>query len=324
MIFDEISRKLNQEWYRKPLSRLELTLRVPRLIKYLIIIFFFYLLLPWFLFTKAILLITQNIFLSLIIGLFSVILSGMIFLRSWYLKRILPRHLKNLRKIKELQRASETFNRAKLIKAIDDSVEKSAWGITHLVCLALPSFGWEVVFKFLYPLVVRNKNVPYQDLLIGFKNKVVEADQYLWELAHENDQERKKIMLEKFLEEYGSRGEDFDLSYPTLREQPDAIEGLAELYLNVPSPNSTLKKIAQKREKSVRKVLGKLAIPRPVFLKLLKIVQNNVCLREDRRFYELLPDFYIRQMILRLGEKMKVKEKEIFKMSWKEIGNAAA
>ena len=52
---------------------------------------------------------------------------------------------------------------------------------------------------------------------------------------------------------------------------------------------------------------------------LLKKVQENVALREDRRYYQFISDYYIRVMLIELGEKLSLKDNEIFTMKWDNI-----
>jgi len=202
------------------MSALERALRLPLLISTVIKLFFVRTAPLWFSFSVIIWLLLHNIGAAIVIGFSFSLIWEMFALYRWYEKQVLPIHFKNISTIRESFKKMETFSISELISQIEESVKRSAWSIIHIVYLALPSWGWEIVFKALYPFLVSDKRIPYQYLLIGFSNKTVEADQELWKIAQEKNLTTQKKLLEQYLEIFGSRVEDIDLAYPTLRERP--------------------------------------------------------------------------------------------------------
>ncbi len=304
------------------MSKLERTLRLPYLIKLAVRLFLTRTLLLWVFFGLVNWLIFHNFLVAMIIGFLITLVWEMFSLHEWHKKHVLPTHLKHISMIKLLYNKSETFSEMELVNQIEESVKKSAWNIVHSGYLVLPSWGWEIVFKTLYPFLVSDKQVPYQNLLIGFNNKTVEADQKLWEISQEKNLSIQKKLLEQYLEVFGSRVEDIDLAYPTLRERPKAIESLIALSKLTLSPKFLVETAGNKREQSLKQVYQHLRVPVPVFNWLLQIVQNNVTLREDRRYYEFQADYYLRQMLLSLAKRVKISEYKLFSMAWKEVKNA--
>jgi len=309
-------RALNPEWYRNPLSKLEATLRVPIFIKNGAVVLVSRILFPWFLITLIVWWLTGGITLAAL-GPFIILVYELLALKSWYERKILKRHLKNIELVKSLC-GKKRLDIDELRSDIKQSVELGSWGTVRIVYVGLASWGWEIIFRALYPLLT-NTQIDYRDLLIGFKNKTVEADQAFWEVAHEKNKQKEK--LEKYLDMYGNRVEDIDLVYPTFRENKKAVSSMLKLYVQTPSPFSALSRAKEQRLEDTKEVLKSLKVPKSIFSWLLKTVQVNVRLREDRRFYHFIADYYIRQMIIRLGKKLSLDDKQVFNQSWKELKN---
>jgi len=314
---------LNSEWLRQPFSQLEFTLRFPYLARNVVVVFFQCLFLFWFLITLVLYKFTSILFLSIFLGFFLVLIFELLVLRNWYQKSILPQHLANLKTINYFYVQKNNFSNQELIKAIKTSVELSAWGLIHIGYVGLAAYGWEYVFKWLYPSLVKTREFDYHQLLVGFDNKTTEADQKLWEVAQIKNKLIQKKQLEKYLDDYGSRVEDVDLSLPTFREQTPAISKLLSLHSQLAAPASIVKNSQSKRKLATRTVLKNLRITKSIFTWLLKMTQQNVNLREDRRFYEFLADYQIRQMIFLLAKRLKIEKQDIFNQSWRELTHAA-
>ena len=305
---------LNSEWLRKPFSALEATLRLPYLIRYCLEIFLKRLFLFWFLVT----LLTKSVWLGLVLTLIIELFS----LRRWYQQSILPRHKLNLKTIKNLYHDREKLTKKELITTIERSVKLSAWGLIHIGYVGLAAYGWEYIFRWIYPMLVKTKEFDYHQLLRGFVNKTIESDQKLWEVAQIKDSLKQKQALVEYLDGYGSRVEDIDLSLPTFREQTGAIKHLLSLNRYLPAPKTIINKAKKNRGIATVKTLQNLRIPKAVFNWLLTTTQKNVNLREDRRFWEFLADYQIRQMILLLAKRHNFGPRHIFSMSWWELKHA--
>lgn len=304
---------MNPEWLRKDFSKLESTLRLPQLVKFGLLILV-KLLLTW---------LILSLLIGLLLGLLLTVLAEMFFLKRRYEKKLLPKHLANLEEIKKIYHQGKNLSKSELINAITKSIKLSSWGTINIAYVGLASWGWEYIFKWFYPLIVQQPKYKYHDLLIGFNNKSVESDQALWQVAQEKDKVRRVKKLESYLDKYGSRVEDLDLALPTFREQKTAIDSLLKLYSQTKSPKTRLEQAKKKRKMAQQEIIKNLRIPKSGFNRFLKMVQQNVRLREDRRFYEFLPDYYLRQMIILLGKKIGVDNKAVFNKSWRELKNAA-
>lgn len=304
------------------MSQMEKTLRLPCLIRTAIKLFLSKTAPIWLIFVLIFWFLLKSLFASVILGFVASIIWEMFFLRNWYERKVFPTHLRKLSEVKKAFEKLDSYSTPELITQIEETAQKSAWNLVHSGYLILPSWGWEIVFKGLYPFLVSDQPVPYQNLLIGFSNKTIEADQRLWEVSQEKDPETQKKLLDEYLEIFGSRVEDLDLAYPTLRERPKAIESLLALSKLTPSPNVLLETARNRREQSLKQVYPHLRIPVSVFNWLLQIVQKNVALREDRRYHEFQADYYLRRMLIHLSEQIDIPENKIFNLSWKEAKNA--
>ncbi len=313
-------RTLNPEWLRQPFSRLEATLRLPSLVRDVLTLFIIRVF-PLWLTAGYLIGHFTHWTLGLLVGLFVTVAIELFILRRWYFRRALPDHLRNLGLVKVSFAKHANLPTPQLVKTIESSVRLTSRGLINIGYVGLAAWGWEIIFRWLYPLIARPTNIPYSDLLIGFPNKSIEADQALWKVAQLNGA-RRAAQLNTYLEEFGSRVEDVELANPTLREQPELVDHLLKLYSRTPNPAYSFKQSVTKREQATQQVERQLRVPRTLFHHLLNIVQANVRLREDRRYYEFLGDYYLRQMILTLGKKLNLTD-STFTHSWQELKHAA-
>lgn len=307
------------EWYRGSLSKIELTLRLPYLVLFAFGILIIKVIPRLLVFSILIWLLTRNIPISIFSGFILTLILEMFTLRGSYEKSILPKHLKNLEIVEGFYKTQNQSTNKVLAGNIERATKLSAWGCVNIAYIALPSWGWEIVFRIAFPLLVKNPKFIYHDLLIGFPNKSTEADELLWKVAQEGVSAKHSLLLDKYMHDFGGRISDADLGKPTLREQVGAIKSLILLYKNTDSPEARRKLTAEKREKTTKEVLNQLRVPKSLFLWLLSLVQRNVALREDRKYYEFVPDYYIRQMLIELGSRIGINKNDIFNKSWVEI-----
>lgn len=317
-----ISMVLNHEWHRNPFSNIEKTLRIPKLIKYALFIFFIRVVVIWLVFGIILFLLLKSLIFSTLIGFFTTLFFEMFVLKQHYFKSTLPRHTKNADKAKyqfdEIK--NKKLTNIELVKYIEMFADYSAWGIINIGYLFIPSWGWEILIRLIYPLIVKTKDVPYQNLLIGFHNKTIEADEFLWQLSRESNGIKKAQMREEYIQKYGkNRVDDLDLKCPTLVENKKQLDTLIRLYEKTESPVARIETIMELRKQSMQTVLKNLRIPKVVFLIFIKIVQENVSLREDRRFHEFEFDYYIRQLLFKLADQNNISREVIFDSPWKEL-----
>ncbi len=305
------------------MSQMEKTLRLPYVIRITAWNFLNMTAPKWLILFFGLWLISRNILVSILLGFMGSLIWEMFTLRTWYQKTVFPIHQGNMLQIRKMFEEQSSYPASKFASKVEFVAEKSAWSMVQGGYSALPSWGWEIVFKLLYPFLVLDKSIPYQNLLIGFNNKTIEADQKLWEVSQETDIETQRKLLESYLDEFGSKVDDWDIALPTLRERPIAIRSLLTLSKFSPSPKSRLESARIKREQSIIQLQKQLRVPKVLFNWLLQIVQQNVALREDRRYFEFQADYYLRQMLLRLAKLNNIPEDKLFKMSWKEVKHAA-
>ena len=317
-MFREKIRLFNPEWFREPASKLESTLRTPYILKSGLNLFIRRLGFYWFISGLVIWILFDTILIAILFGLLISLTIELFTLKKYYETKALPKHLKNIELVKKLCEGSKMDSDSQLIKPIEKSVKLSTWGMVNITYVGVSAWGWEIVFRILFQFITNSK-IHYSNLLIGFKNKATDSDQFLWEVAQEKNKENQKVKLEKYLSEYGSKVDDLEISKPTLREQPNLIKKLLELYSETESPIKLLKVQQNKRDLDTQLVLKNLKIPKSLFYSLLKKVQENVALREDRRYYQFIGDYYIRAMIIELGKRLSLKENEIFTKSWDNI-----
>lgn len=312
----------NLEWFRNPPSRLEHSLRRPWLYRYAILLFLTRPLPIWAIIGTLFWATSHRVIVSTLAGLVVTLLYELFSLRKWYLDSVLPKHLRHVERIKSMYNNLEQSSLKSLVNMIEESVKRSTWGLVHIGYMAFPSWGWEYVLQALFPVLISSPGVSYRDLLVGFDNKTTEGDQFLWHIAREKGLS-KNTLLTEYLKEYGSKVDDVELALPTLREQPKVINHLIQLYQKTSSPLGVSKRAKQKRVEVTSMIVEHVRVAKTLFVKLLSIVQQNVSLREDRRHYEFLADFYTRQMVLRLAELLNIDKKEVFNVPWNQLKHRA-
>lgn len=314
-----IFKSLNDEWFRNPMSRLEKSLRLPLLIKHGLLILFSRSFVFWAVFAAIVYLLIHNLTIAIFVGFFLAILWELLSLRAHFLHHILPRHSDNQNEVIKLSKQYKNQSDIELVHSIWRVADLSAWAITNIGYVGIAAWGWEIVFRLLYPLLVRQPKLPYYFLLVGFVNKTIEADQKLWEIARIKSDKNQKTALIKYLEIYGSRGDDIDLSLYTFREQAEFVESLIQSLSHVASPRSHQQQLAGERVKHLKQIELNLRVPRSLFMWLLFRTQQNVNLREDRRHYYFQPEYFLRQMIIELGRRKGIPSDQIFTHSWSEL-----
>lgn len=308
-------RAINPEWFRSPLSKIEETLRMPYLIKNGVVMIALRVFLPWLGLTAVIYWLTGRIQLAAL-GPIVILIYELFSLKDWFETRIINKHLENVKKVKQNYHQSKKANKTELVGLIEKSVRLTSWGMIRIVYVGLAAWGWVIIFRTMLPLITKSKH-DYQDMLIGFNNKTYEADQALWEVAN------GKKKLSWFLEKYGSRVEDIDLELPTLQENKQTVNAIIKLYKSIPSPTKALENAKLRRIKKTKEVMEDLRVSKTWFKWFLRITQENGRLREDRRYYIFLADYYVRQMIIRLGQELNLSKDEVFNKSWKELRYAS-
>lgn len=316
-------RFINNEWFRKPVSALERTLRLPRLAKEFFLVVLNRVFLRVLLVFVVVRVLTSTLGLNVSAVLLVFITISILFIwelwhaKDWLANKVMPLHLKNVAEIKRLAKRSKNSSATELVKAIEKAIDLEGWGLVRSVYVGGPSWIWEFLIKRLHPILAPGLR-DYRDLLVGLPNKNTEADVALWKVSQIGDNSKRQKLLEEFLEEYGSRVVDVDLEHPTLLEQPQALEHTLKMYAQLEKGPKERFEEAQRRRMAAEKKV------RLLFRGLVKVAQENVRLIEDRRFYEFMADYDIRQMLLELGKRIKLdKPESVFQMTWKEVKERA-
>ena len=81
---------VNNEWFRKPFSRLEYTLRFPFFVKTALFLFLTRILPQWLAVSLLYYFLSQKLFLAMLLGFIFALSHELLTLRDWYLKDIFP------------------------------------------------------------------------------------------------------------------------------------------------------------------------------------------------------------------------------------------
>jgi hypothetical protein len=242
-------------------------------------------------------------------------------------KEILPKYKKEMTKLKKFD-----FKKAPdkgLLAYLEKIMKLEAWIYVNSMYVGVHCVYSERLLRYAYKFLVKDEKWRnYNQLIRGFPNKTVEADQALWELARSIGKSSYKEKLSAFLEEYGHRVFDVDVVHPTLAEDKELLDNLVRIYSKVPpskSPGRLLeeaKKDRLKQEEFAFKNLREwIPFSRRIFEKILRFSQRYADIRESRPFYHLMAFSLSRKALLELGKRMvQLKEADdIFYLTHQEI-----
>jgi len=310
----------NLEWHREKFSRMEKTLRFPRVAVQALLLFVKRILPIWFIFFVVLDLLLWDRFFIWTLSILGYLVVELHTLRKWYLFTILPKHEEKVGKSIDLYNACISDPKhAYLFDFIEEMTNNAAWSLVNIGYSGIAAWIWEFILRFMFKVGVKPCDVLYSDLLIGFESKTVELNQALWKVAQIDADNEREQALEDFRQEYGNRVNDWDLKHPTLRESPDYLKTLLGLYRSTEAPKNKTQEQEEKRTESTKKVLENLRIPKRIFEHVLNQAQLNIPLREDRRFHEFRYDYYIRQLLFLVAEQKQIDHSDLFDKDWKEI-----
>lgn len=162
----------------------------------------------------------------------------------------------------------------------------------------------ESVLKILYSLLVKDsKTSNYSELLVGYPNKLLEADNAFWQVV------QGRMTKEEYASKYGYRATDATLVKPTVGEDQEEFQHKIKTFGKMPPPDFDLivKSAIErrgKREKFVKQNFRDwVPFGRKLFNKTLTLARKYTTVREDRRFYYTMGSYPIRQACLELGSR---------------------
>lgn len=180
----------------------------------------------------------------------------------------------------------------------------------------------ESVLKVLYSLSVKDLNSSnYSELLIGYSNKLLEADKAFWQVVQGG------LSKEEYMSKYGYRATDATLAKPTVGENIEGFEHRVEEFkkLTPPDFDQFSKSAADRRKKREDFVEHNFRdwIPsgKVLFSKVLNLARKYITVREDRRFYYTMGTYPIRRACLEFGSRFNFLEEpsDVFFMTKDEL-----
>lgn len=240
-------------------------------------------------------------------------------------RRRVKRFLEELNQLKHQDLSK--LNNKELLEHIKKTIEFDAYWIFKLgggLHVVYHQFS-EILLKFLYRLLVKDKYPQnYHELLIGYPNKLKEADLAFWEVV------RGKLNLDNYLEKYGFRASDVSLAIPTIGEDRKLFQRRINSFRNtaIPDFEKINKEVLEKRRRREKYVSENfrswILFGRVIFNKVLRIAKDYIPVRETRRFYYTMGTFWVRKSLLKLGKRLNfLKDPEdIFFLTKNELEKA--
>jgi pyruvate,water dikinase len=209
------------------------------------------------------------------------------------------------------------------------SAQWESWGWTMVAMMAafMPTFG---LMGFLGEAFGPEAESLTGALTTGYPNATVEADEDLWQLAQlarGSKAARDAIAsgppfdwkalerdatfwpgFSRYLDTYGDRSEQWQLSAPTLRERPDGTLDRIQRILadGSASPLEILRGAAERRERTVEEVAARFgdAGRAAAFRKLVAAAACYTPVREGRAYWQLVGWGRLRLALLRIGARL--------------------
>lgn len=183
----------------------------------------------------------------------------------------------------------------------------------------------ESLLKILHTLLVQDPNSNnYSEFLIGYPNKLLEADRAFWQVV------QGKLPKEEYLSKYGYRATDATLIKPTVGEDEEEFEQRVDEFRKLTPPDfDQLTESATQRRKKREGFIehsfrGWIPFSKTLFGKTLALARKYVSVREDRRFYYTMGTYLIRRVCLELGSRFDFLNEplDIFFMTKDELETA--
>lgn len=180
----------------------------------------------------------------------------------------------------------------------------------------------EILLYLFYGLLVKDKNSKnYQELLIGYPNKLKEADLAFWKVV------KREVSLDDYLEKYGFRATDLSLAIPTIGEDKKMLQARIEAFRGISMPDfekiqiEVLEKRKLREEYVLNNFRSCVPFGKRIFSQKLGIAREYIPVRETRRFYYTKTAYFIRKSLLILGERLEFLESpnDIFFLTKNEL-----
>lgn len=163
----------------------------------------------------------------------------------------------------------------------------------------------ESALKVFYNLLVKDlKPNNYSELLIGYSNKLLEADKSFWQVVQGG------LSKEEYVSKYGYRATDATLAKPTVGENIEELERRTEEFKRLAPPDfdqfsrSAVDRRKKREEFVERNFRDWAPSGKGLFKKTLNLARKYITVREDRRFYYTMGTYSIRRACLELGSRL--------------------
>jgi hypothetical protein len=219
------------------------------------------------------------------------------------------------------------LNNQELLNHVKNSIKFDAYWIFRFgggLHIVYHHFS-EVFLKLLYRLLVKDKSSQnYHELLIGYPNKLKEADLAFWQVV------KGSLSLDDYIKDCGYRATDISLAIPTIGEDKEVLQERVKAFQNTPLPDfEKIEKNIKQRKKSREKYISDnfrswIPFGKAIFNKVLKIARDYIPIRETRRFYYTMGSFLVRKSSLELGERLEIlkRPEDIFFLTKDELEKA--
>jgi len=202
-----------------------------------------------------------------------------------WLNEALPSYQK---KIDDLRKINlDNYKGKELIELLKDTVKTEGKLMAESVYTVLYAIFSEISLKIAYWVLIKDKNpLNYHELLIGYPDRGIKSDIRLWEIAQIKNKIEQDKLLHEWLEEYGYRIQDKDISYPTLGENIETVKTLLNIYKDSPNPQERVKISQTRREARERYVkVNLLPFTEFIFTKIKGSAQEYAQIRNSRPYY---------------------------------------
>ncbi len=245
------------------------------------------------------------------------------------------KHKSNI--VKLVNKETNTISETK--EHLQDVINANAAAWSYIILTGICAKLSEKIFSLLFKLCVPSKyTFTYTEVLSGYFNKSIEADEAIWQLALKAKKNKKLLdfilvnessfdeinqydiawlkELEIWIKKYGHRLFELDFIFPSIQDEPDMALDIVRNYLKTDgtrSPNTLYYKNYE-NSKSIRNIFLNQVCKDIIFGKLLsnvfKLAEKYAMIRENRAFYLHYGWYLMRKDVIKIAQ--AAKDKNIF------------
>lgn len=304
------------DWHSGKFSKLEETLRLPKVKREVLWLLLRRPFLVWIISFVCLDFISNSEFLIWSLSFVLVFFVEMFRARAWF-PTVLNAHNNKLKQsietYNDLKSDANGFYKDEFVEAI---VSNSAWSIAHFLYLYFFALLWKACILRILPLILKDLSFEESSFFVsGFEDKSFELSSKLYSYSTQGIAfDSPKV--EEFFGGFTGRLDAWDISQKTIAESSAELESIFNNASQIKAPSETLKMLQEQRNIVLQKVLNNTVIPKNLMQKFLTAGQGTCKFLDDCKYYAFEYDFYIRDLLFLYAERGSIDNNTVFEYTW--------